>query len=220
VFNSIIQATMTLPVFFICTGAAAVLGVLNALVFSFKSHHSSSLTLTLAVLPPVVAMVIMMVNGNIGTGVAIAGAFALVRFRTVPGTAKEITGIFLSMAIGLTCGKGHVAIAAVFFAFIAVFVLILLAVRFGEASSSYRYLTIEIPENLDYEGLFDDLLAKYSSRYELVKVRTVNMGTIFELTYEIRLKSADVSKEFLDEIRCRNGNLKVVCSRNLGKELM
>ena len=209
---------MTLSAFLMCIFAALVLGVLTALVFSFRNKHSGSLILALAVLPPIVTLVIMMVNGNIGAGLAVAGTFSLVRFRSAPGTAREICGLFMSTAIGITCGMGYIGIAAVFFLVMAVFLVLLSLFRFGETAASSRQLKITIPENLDYDGLFDDIFEKYTSRHELVRVKTTNMGTLYELTYTINLKTPEVSKQFIDEIRCRNGNLNIICGRESDKD--
>ena len=217
-FNSVIPNAMTLSAFLMCIFAALVLGVLTALVFSFRNKHSGSLILALAVLPPIVTLVIMMVNGNIGAGLAVAGTFSLVRFRSAPGTAREICGLFMSTAIGITCGMGYIGIAAVFFLVMAVFLVLLSLFRFGETAASSRQLKITIPENLDYDGLFDDIFEKYTSNHELVRVKTTNMGTLYELTYSINLKTADVSKQFIDEIRCRNGNLNIICGRESDKD--
>ena len=217
-FNSVIPTAMTLSAFLLCIFAALVLGVLTALVFSFRNRHSGSLILALAVLPPIVALVIMMVNGNIGAGLAVAGTFSLVRFRSAPGTAREICGLFMSTAIGITCGMGYIGIAAVFFLVMAVFLVLLSLFRFGETAASSRQLKITIPENLDYDGLFDDIFEKYTSRHELVRVKTTNMGTLYELTYTINLKTPEVSKQFIDDIRCRNGNLNIICGRESDKD--
>ena len=217
-FNSVIPNAMTLSAFLMCIFAALVLGVLTALVFSFRNKHSGSLILALAVLPPIVTLVIMMVNGNIGAGLAVAGTFSLVRFRSAPGTAREICGLFMSTAIGITCGMGFISIAAVFFLVMAVFLVLLSLFRFGETAASSRQLKITIPENLDYDGLFDDIFEKYTSRHELVKVKTTNMGTLYELTYTINLKTPEVSKQFIDDIRCRNGNLNIICGRESDKD--
>ena len=219
-FNSVIPTAITLSAFLICVAAAIVLGVLNAFVFSYGTRHTSSLVLALAVVPPIVTLVIMLVNGNIGAGLAVAGAFSLVRFRSVPGTAREICGLFLATAIGLACGMGFVGIAALFFLIMAAFVLLLSLLRVGEVSRSYRHLKITIPENLDYEGLFDDLFEKYTTRHELVKVKTTNMGTLYELSYDIHLKGGQVKKEFIDAIRCRNGNLNIICGRENEREML
>lgn len=211
--DSVINGVITLPSFFICVLTALALGLLTALVFTAYSYHTGSLAISLALLPPVVAVVIMLVNGNVGAGLAVAGTFALVRFRSVPGSAREITGLFMSVALGLACGMGYVGLAALFFLVMAAAVLILGKLRFGEGSRANRQLKITIPENLDYETLFDDLFEKYTLSHELVRVKTSNMGTLYELCYEVRLKEAGISKAFLDEIRCRNGNLTVICGR-------
>ena len=217
-FNSVIPNAMTLSAFLMCIFAALVLGVLTALVFSFRNKHSGSLILALAVLPPIVTLVIMMVNGNIGAGLAVAGTFSLVRFRSAPGTAREICGLFMSTAIGISCGMGYIGIAAVFFLVMAVFLVLLSLFRFGETAASSRQLKITIPENLDYDGLFDDIFEKYTSRHELVRVKTTNMGTLYELTYTINLKTPEVSKQFIDDIRCRNGNLNIICGRESDRD--
>lgn len=211
---------MTVPSFLICVLSALVLGLLTALVFTARSYHTGSLTISLALLPPVVTVVIMLVNGNVGAGLAVAGTFALVRFRSVPGTAREITGLFLSVSLGLACGMGYVGLAALFFVIMGATVLILGRLRFGESSPACRQLKITIPENLDYEGLFDDLFQQYTLSHELVRVKTTNMGTLYELCYEVRLKDTGISKAFLDEIRCRNGNLTVICGREKDKDMI
>ena len=218
--SSVINGVVTVPSFLICVLSALVLGLLTALVFTARSYHTGSLTSSLALLPPVVTVVIMLVNGNVGAGLAVAGTFALVRFRSVPGTAREITGLFLSVSLGLACGMGYVGLAALFFVIMGATVLILGRRRFGESSPACRQLKITIPENLDYEGLFDDLFRQYTLSHELVRVRTINMGTLYELCYEVRLKDAGISKAFLDEIRCRNGNLTVICGREKDKDMI
>lgn len=218
--SSVINGVVTVPSFLICVLSALVLGLLTALVFTARSYHTGSLTISLALLPPVVTVVIMLVNGNVGAGLAVAGAFALVRFRSVPGTAREITGLFLSVSLGLACGMGYVGLAALFFVIMGATVLILGRLRFGESSPACRQLKITIPENLDYEGLFDDLFQQYTLSHELVRVKTTNMGTLYELCYEVRLKDAGISKAFLDEIRCRNGNLTVICGREKDKDMI
>lgn len=200
--------------------SALGLGLLTAVVFTARSYHTGSLTISLALLPPVVTVVIMLVNGNVGAGLAVAGTFALVRFRSVPGTAKEITGLFLSVSLGLACGMGYVGLAALFFLIMGSTVLVLGRLRFGEGNPACRQLKITIPENLDYEELFDDLFEKHTIHHELVRVRTSNMGTLYELCYDVRLKKPGISKDFLDEIRCRNGNLTVICGREKDKDMI
>ena len=218
--DSVINGVITLPSFFFFVLTALALGLLTALVFTAYSYHTGSLAISLALLPPVVAVVIMLVNGNVGAGLAVAGTFALVRFRSVPGSAREITGLFMSVSLGLACGMGYVGLAALFFLVMAAAVLILGRLRFGEGSRALRQLKITIPENLDYEELFDDLFEKYTLSHELVRVKTTNMGTLYELCYEVRLKGTGISKAFLDEIRCRNGNLTVICGREKEVEMI
>ena len=218
--NSIITNPVTLPQLLACLAAAMALGVSNALVFLYRSRHTAGFALTLAVLPMAVAVVIMLVNGNIGTGVAVAGAFALVRFRSVPGTAREIAAIFVAMALGLAIGMGFIAIAAIFFLFTAVFALVLIAVNFGAPSRYMRRMKITIPESFNYEGLFDDLFEQYTRGWELERVKTTNMGTLFELTYEIEMKGREMPKEFIDQLRARNGNLNVVVGNFSEKEML
>ena len=184
----------------------------------YKTRSSQSFAITLAILPAVVQIIIMLVNGNIGAGVAVAGAFSLVRFRSAPGSAKEIGAIFLAMAVGLAAGMGYVFLAAILFLSVSAVMIILTATGFGSRKTE-KTLKITIPENLDYEGLFDDLFEKYTLSHELVKVKTSNMGTLYDLEYIITLKSA-VPKSFIDDIRCRNGNLNIVCGRTGEKEAL
>ena len=219
-FNCVIPAVMTVSAFLTCLLSALVLGLLTALVFSFRCEHSSNLPFALILVPPIVTLVIMMVNGNIGAGLGVAGAFSLIRFRSAPGTARELSGLFTGTAIGLTCGMGYVGIAALFFVVVAITVIVLTLMRFGETSRSYRHLRITIPENLDYDGLFDDIFEKYTTDHELHKVKTTNMGTLYELSYNIHIKGTDVSKAFMDELRCRNGNLNIICGRESDKDML
>ena len=206
--NSIIGGEMSVLSFLLCIFTAMVLGLLAALVFAGRDRHSAAFRQSLALLPPVVAMVIMLVNGNIGAGLAVAGTFALVRFRSAPGSAKEITALFFSVAIGIACGMGYVGYAALFFLVMAVYALALGRFRFGEEGGVSRVLKITIPENLEYDALFDDLFREYTAHHELVKVRTTNMGTLYELTYAVELKEPARSKEFIS------------CGRDEDRELM
>jgi len=221
VLNTIISGSeITISAFLICTGVSLIIGLGIALLCMYKSKYTQSFAITLAMLPAMVQVIIMLVNGNIGAGVAVAGTFSLVRFRSAQGSAKEIGMIFLAMAIGLTCGMGYVALAFVFFAVMAVYTLVLTTARFGAAKENERMLRITIAENLDYDGLFDDLFAKYTTAAELERVKTSNMGTLYELSYRIALKDGRISKEFLDELRCRNGNLNIICGRIADKEAL
>jgi len=186
----------------------------------FKHSYSKNFVVTLALLPLIVQLVIMLVNGNIGAGIAVMGVFNLVRFRSIPGSAKDIGSVFLAMAIGLATGMGYVTLAILFFVVIAVFVLALSVLRFGSGNEHERELKITIPETLDYDGLFDDLFQKYTRSAQLYRVKTTNMGTLYELDYHVVLKTERIPKEFLDELRCRNGNLNIVCGRVTSKEAL
>ena len=218
--SSIIGTELTLSVFLICTAVSLALGVGLALVSQFRARSSQSFAVTLAILPAVVQVVIMLVNGNIGAGVAVAGAFSLVRFRSAPGTAREIGVLFLGMAIGLATGMGYVGLAALTFVIVSAALLALTALHFGQHDSGERILKITIPEDLDYEGLFDDLLDQYTTTHSLIKVKTTNMGTLYELEYRITLRSESIPKAFLDALRCRNGNLNIVCGREIAKDAL
>lgn len=220
--DSILGQSLTLPTFLICTGVSLALGVVLALASSFRARTSQSFGLTLAVLPAVVQIVIMLVNGNLGAGagVAVAGAFSLVRFRSIPGTAREIAALFLAMAPGLATGMGYLGIAVLACLLLTSFLLLFTALGFGQDRAAVRTLKITIPENLDYDGLFDDLFAQYTRAWRLNRVKTANMGTLFSLEYEIILPHDIPPKAFLDAIRCRNGNLDVLCSRPLPREIL
>ena len=201
----------------LCTVFSLVFGLAIAGIYMFKNKYSRSMATTLVLLPAIVQIIIMLVNGNIGVGVAVAGAFSLVRFRSIPGTAREIGALFFAMAIGFVTGLGFLFYAFLFLLLVGGASLLLTLFSFGE-NTSLCFLEIKIPENLDYEGLFDDIFAKYTKSIKLEKVRTTNMGSLFELTYVVHLESSP--KAFLDELRCRNGNLNIMLSRNRsGEEL-
>lgn len=215
-FSSLFTSTagMTLAAFLTCVFTALVLGVVMALVYTFRSHYTRSFLATLAMLPPIVCVVIMMVGGNLGAGVAVAGTFSLIRFRSVPGTAKEICALFLSVTAGIACGMGFPVFAAVFAVIMCLASLLLTAVNFGGRRDEDRrkILKITVPEDLDYTGIFDDLMTNYTSSHRLTGVKTTNLGSLNRLTYEIVLKKAGLEKEFIDELRCRNGNLEISIS--------
>lgn len=195
--------------------AALITGVVIAIAYMIKNQYSKSFVVTLSLLPSIVAAVIMMVNGNIGAGVAVAGAFSLVRFRSVPGTAREICAIFLAMAVGLSMGMGYVGYGVLLAIILCVVNVILNLTPFGEkkVDKCKKTLKITIPEELDYTDVFDDLFSEYLKAYDLMQVKSTNMGSMFKLTYDVVLKDAGVEKEFIDKLRCRNGNLEIVMSR-------
>ncbi len=210
--NSIFSERLTLEGYLISLAAALALGAVTALAFTYRNRTTSSMVTTLVLLPAAVQTVILLVNGNLGVGIAVAGAFSLVRFRSAPGSARDISALFIAMAIGLALGTGYLLAAAVFTVLMGFATLLLARLRLGEAQDGIRELKITVPENLDYETLFDDLLSRYTRESELTRVRTTNMGTLYELTYRV-LMSGDHTREFLDNLRIRNGNLTVSLSR-------
>ncbi len=218
-FSSLISTTLTVEGYIICALAAVGCGAVLALVLSFFSSpkkYSLSFLSTVVLLPLVVQTVITLVNGNIGTGVAVAGAFSLVRFRSAPGSAKDIAIIFLSMAIGLGCGIGYVGVSAVLTAVGAVLIFVLWFI--GKiAVKEPRELRITIPESLDYEGVFEDIFKKYTSAHTLTSVKTTNMGSLFKLRYNIKMKQGESERAFIDELRVRNGNLEIAISELTGE---
>lgn len=214
--NSIIEAgasSMTILDLLICSSVSLLCGFGISALYMYKNIYNRSFVISLVLLPAIVQVIIMMVNGNLGTGVAVVGAFSLIRFRSVPGSSREIVTIFLAMAIGLATGMGYVWYAVLLELLIGGVSLLLYATGFAQTSQLEKDLRIMIPESLDYEGVFDDLFQRYTSSNELLKVKTTNMGSMYELQYHIHMRKGIVEKEFLDELRCRNGNLNIVCGR-------
>ncbi len=188
---------------------AFALGVAIALIYKATNAYMDDFAITLAIIPMIVTFVIMIVNGNLGTSVAVLGAFGLIRFRSAPGSAREIGFIFLSMAVGLATGLGFLTLAAFITVVVGGAIVLLEKIRFGKTMTGIRELNVTIPENLNYSDIFEDLFDEYT-RYSLFeKVKTTNMGTMYELVYRVELKNADLEKEFIDKIRCRNGNLPI-----------
>lgn len=216
-FESIlIDSTGTLSISnaLFCTMVSLLLGIMIAFIYmKTNRHYTQNFVITLSLLPLLVEVVIMMVNGNLGTSVAIMGAFALIRFRSMPASAKEIMYVFLAMAVGLSVGMGYLTFAITFTVLACLVLFILEFFQFGKPKEFQKLLRITIPENLDYTNVFDDLFARYIKVYELTRVKTTNMGSLFELTYQITIKSNCNEKEFIDELRCRNGNLPILIHR-------
>ena len=219
IFASILTAgSVTASSFLLCTAASLVLGILIAWVYGWKHDSSKSFLMTIALLPAIVEVIIMLVNGNIGAGVAVAGAFSLVRFRSAPGKGEEITAIFLAMAVGLATGMGYLAVAAVLAIVVMAAMLILSASSFGTRSSGEQILKITVPESLDYENAFEDALKDFTRSHELQEVKTSGMGSLYKLKYRIVMKDGASGRDFIDELRTRNGNLEVAIGRPVSKE--
>ena len=210
-FQSIFSGGIDVLSFLLCMLVSLLTGFILAFMSYFNSKSSKSFYVTTALIPSAVAMVIALVNGNIGVGVAVAGAFALVRFRSAQGNAREICIIFIAMASGLAFGIGYIAYGVLFSLILGIMLMLFQKLPIWNKSSSQKekILKITIPEDLNYSEVFDDILKKYSKRYELVKVKSTNLGSMFKLQYNVVLKDVKKEKEFLDEIRCRNGNLEV-----------
>jgi len=219
VFDSTTASGIAVGDFLVCLCAALVLGAVISLFYKYKTHYTKSFLVTLTLLPSIVAVIIMMVNGNIGAGVAVAGAFSLVRFRSAPGSAKEIAALFLAMATGLVTGMGYIGYAAIFVFIIGFVMMVLTGSGFGNERETEleKTVRITIPEDLDYAGVFDDLFGDYATSWKLESVKTTNMGSLFNLKYRVMLKDATQEKEFIDKLRCRNGNLEISSSIERGR---
>lgn len=215
IFDTELTSVISVPDFLLCIGVSLIIGLIIAFSYMYKTRYTKSFVVTLALLPAVVCVVIMMVNGNVGTGVAVAGAFSLVRFRSVPGTAKEIGTLFLGMGAGLIAGMGYLGYAILFAIILCAIFVLYSQLDFGSKKivATYKTLNITIPEDLDYSGVFDEIFSTYTKTYELTNVKTTNMGSLFRLTYDIVLKDATKEKEFIDKLRCRNGNLEINISK-------
>lgn len=203
--------------FLICTAASLILGLVAASIHMYKNSYNKSFVVTLALLPAVVQLVIMLVNGNLGAGLAVMGAFALVRFRSIPGSAKDIAAVFFSMAIGLATGMGFLAIAAIFTVIIGVVTILYNTVSFGQPRQASQQLRITIPEDLDYQDVFDTAFAEFTVSHDLVRQQTSNMGSLYKLCYNVQLKKGVSPKLFIDELRTRNGNLEIALGREVFK---
>lgn len=214
-FDSDFVSVISISDFLLCMGFALALGLLMAFAYMYRTRYTKSFVITLALLPAVVCVVIMMVNGNVGTGVAVAGAFSLVRFRSVAGSAKEICMLFLAMGTGLIIGMGYLGFAVLFTIVMCIAFVLYNHMDFGEKKNmeTYKTLTVTIPEDLDYSGVFDDIFEEHTLSYDLVRVKSTNMGSMFKLTYHLMLRDITREKEMIDKIRCRNGNLEITVSK-------
>ena len=214
-FNSIFDSTTTglsITTGLICAGVALALGVVIAITHMKTSQTTKGFLVTLATLPLLVMAVMIMINGNLGTSIAILGAFSLIRFRSIQGKAKDLLSVFFAMMVGLACGMGHVLFAVVITIISVIAIAFFTYTHFLEPNKKQRVLKIMVPEDLDYEEVFDEIFAKYTSRVDLVQMKTMNMGSLYKLTYDITMKNGVKEKEFLDEIRVKNCNLKVLLS--------
>ena len=214
-FDTDMTVIITPAEFLTCLGVSLGIGLILAALYQYHTRYTRSFVVTLALLPAVVCVVIMMVNGNVGTGVAVAGTFSLVRFRSAPGTAREICAIFLAMAAGLIAGMGYLGYAVLCTLVLggAELLFRMLSAKADGGASLYKTLHITIPEDLDYSDVFDEPLREFTWEYELTSVKTTNMGSLFRLTYNITLRDSRTEKSLIDRLRCRNGNLEITVSK-------
>ncbi|MDO4747968.1 MAG: DUF4956 domain-containing protein [Eubacteriales bacterium] len=215
IFDTDLTSVISVTDFLLCLGFSLMLGLILAFAYMYRTRYTKSFVVTLALLPAVVCIVIMMVNGNVGAGVAVAGAFSLVRFRSVPGTAKEICTLFLAMGTGLITGMGYLGFATLFTLIMCIIFFIYNRLDFGTKNNAatYKTLTIVIADDLDYTGVFDDIFSTYTKSFELIRVKSTNLGSMFKLTYNITMRDINKEKEMIDKLRCRNGNLEISVSK-------
>lgn len=219
-FTSILneaEGLMSVSELLICTGASIACGFMIALIYMYRSHYTKNFVTALVLLPALVQVVIMIVNGNLGTSIAVMGAFALLRFRSAPGNSKDMTALFFSIVVGLANGMGYLTFSICIVAVVGLVFFLINATHFAESGRKYKTLNVLIPENLDYEDVFSEIFEQYLVSAELIKVKTTDLGSMFELSYEIVLKDPKKEKELIDAIRCRNGNLTITCSKPQSK---
>ena len=207
VFDSVLSGGFSIGLYLLCLLTAGVCGAVAALALGRGGSASRSFLISLVVLPVIVTTVILMVNGNVGTGIAVAGAFSLVRFRSAAGKARDISAIFLVMTAGLCCAAGYLAVALVF-TLIASALMLLLS-RIPMSCDRFVALRITVPESVHFADAFDDLFAQYTRSHRLMKAKTSNMGSLYKLDYRLEMKDPAAAQEFLDALRCRNGNLEI-----------
>ena len=213
-FGSIFNGTLTLGLFLLAIGVSMVLGLILSLAFMYKNTYSKSFISALVLIPAVETVVIMLVNDNLGVGLSVAGSFALIRFRSIKGNAKELVAVFIAMTIGIICGTGYVAVACIFTLVLCAVMFLMSLSNFGKQSGEEKYLKITIPESLNYDEVFDSILKKYTKSYELESVKTLTLGSLFRVEYRIVMKDTKDTKKMIDEIRTRNGNLEIMCARS------
>ena len=213
IFSSIFTGSLTLGQFMLAVVASMFMGMILAIVFMYRNTYTKSFITALVLIPAVETVVIMLVNDNLGMGLSVAGSFALIRFRSVKGTAKELVAVFIAMTIGIVCGTGFVGLAAVFTILLCIVMFILAYTDFGSEKRDHRTLKITIPESLNYDDIFKDILDRYCLSHELVSIKTLTLGSLFRLEYDLHMKDQTKAKEMIDELRTRNGNLEILCSK-------
>lgn len=212
-FGSIFTNTFTLGQFLMAVISSMVLGYLVSIYYMYRNTYSKAFVPTLILIPAIECVVIIMINGNMGAGIAVAGSFALIRFRSAKGSAKDLTAIFMAMAIGIICGTGYIGIAALFTLIVTVVGMLLTLLKFGEPDGKMRTVKITIPECLNYDEALNETLDRYCASYELEKIKTLSLGSMYRLEYLVVLKDVSKIKEFMDEVRTKNSNLEIICTK-------
>ncbi len=217
IFSSTTEGdTLTLVSMLFSLGTALLLGLVVSLAYIYthkKEGYSSGFVITLIMLPAIIAIIIMLIGNNIARAFSLAGAFSLIRFRSAPGDPKDIAYVFFTLAVGLGCGMGYLAYSALFAIILCLVMIVLNQINFAKSKTSIMQLKINVPENLNFQGLFDDILNKYTNSWTLKRVKTSDFGTIFEVAYNLSLKEAIDQKNLFDELRCRNGNLNITLTQ-------
>lgn len=212
--SSILNEDITLTKIIIIFLSSIILGLIIALTHKITSKYTKNFLISLTIIPLMVSAIILAVNGSLGTGIAVAGAFSLIRFRSVPGTSKEILSILTSMTLGLVLGTGYIFYGIIITIVFALMVLLFSKIKLFDNNDN-KILKILVPENLDYSDVFNDEFKQYLESYEINQVKTTNMGSLFEITYLVNLKKNINEKEFIDKLRIKNGNLKINLSKPL-----
>ena len=220
-FNSVISSEgLTLTSCLICVISSILLGLIISFIHIKSGKNSKNFIITLTLLPLLVATVMIMVNKNLGTGVAIAGAFSLIRFRSISGTSREIISVFWAMAVGIAIGMGQIFFATIVTLVVSLVMFILNTSKYGENRDNEKILEIQIPEDLEYDTMFNEVFNKFTNNYDLIKIKTTNLGSLYELKYMINLKHDVSEKHFIDELRILNGNLKVCLHKEDREDLL
>lgn len=217
IFTSATAETLTLGAAILIIVSALVLGLVISLVYMVthkKESYTSGFIVALIMLPAIIAMIIYLVGNNVARAFSLAGAFSLIRFRSAPGNSRDIAYVFFTLGVGLACGMGYIAYAALFAAMMCLVMVVLTRLRFGSRSSQSMLLKIVIPEQMDFDGVFDGVLDEYTTACRLIKVKTTEFGSLFEITYDVTMKNAAPSKQLIDRLRCLNGNMNVVLMAN------
>lgn len=217
-FNEILvntSADLTFIQSLITMAVALILG--GGIAFTYyktqdEEYYQRSLAITLCMLPIILSVIILFIGSNIARAFSLAGTLSIIRFRSAPGDAKDIGFIFFDIAAGLACGVGLYGYGILFVAVLCLVIILLEKFKTFEKKNTNKTLRILIPENLNYEGVFDEILNTYTKKHTLTKIKTTDLGSLFELCYNVEMSDGVNEQEFINELRCRNGNLSIILS--------